>query len=43
MLCTRYPEYPVKIFENQKFWACLEGKIYGKSEIAQEHEITDFD
>lgn len=40
VLCTRYPEYPVKIFENQKFWACLEGKIYGKSEIAQEHEIT---
>jgi asparagine synthase (glutamine-hydrolysing) len=41
VVCTRYPEYPVKIFENQEFWACLEGKIYGKSEIAQEREITD--
>lgn len=41
VVCTRYPEYPVKIFDNQTFWACVEGKIYGKNEIAQEREITD--
>lgn len=41
VVCTKYPEYPVKIFENQKFWACLEGKIYGKSENTQQHEISD--
>ena len=41
VICTRYPQYPVKIFENKEFWACLEGKIYGKSEIAQEREMTD--
>lgn len=38
--CTRYPEYPVKILENNSFWACLEGKIYGKDENTQERELT---
>ena len=31
--CTKYPEYPVKIFENSEFWVCFEGKIYGKNDI----------
>ena len=31
--CTKYPEYPVKIFENSEFWVCFEGKIYGKSDV----------
>jgi asparagine synthase (glutamine-hydrolysing) len=41
VVCTRYPEYPVKTFENQDFWVCLEGKIYSKTGVAQEHEITN--
>jgi asparagine synthase (glutamine-hydrolysing) len=40
MVCTRYPEYPVKIFENQEFWACLEGKIYGKHGFSLQNEIS---
>ena len=39
--CTKYPEYPVKIFENSNFWVCLEGKIYGKSGVVIENEIND--
>jgi asparagine synthase (glutamine-hydrolysing) len=37
---TSYAGYPVKIFDNQKYWACIEGKIYGKNEAIQEREIT---
>lgn len=39
VICTRYPEYPIKILNNNKFWACLEGKIYGKNESSIESEI----
>lgn len=39
--CTKYPEYPVKIFENSEFWVCFEGKIYGKNDIDLEHEIKE--
>ena len=39
--CTKYPEYPVKIFENSNFWVCLEGKIYGKSEVVLENQINE--
>ena len=43
--CTRYLEYPVKIFENSKYWICFEGKIYGKhySLLANEmYELMNF-
>jgi asparagine synthase (glutamine-hydrolysing) len=30
VICTKYKEYPVTVFENDKFWVCVEGKIYGK-------------
>ena len=38
--CTKYPEYPVKIFENSEFWVCLEGKIYGKQDNIIKDEIN---
>jgi len=41
LVCTRYPEYPIKILDNQKFWLCIEGKMYGKDESALESEISD--
>lgn len=39
--CTRYPEYPVRIFDTGKFWICIEGKIYGKPEFVLNNEIND--
>ena len=27
---TGYPEYPITVFEDDHFWICIEGKIYGK-------------
>lgn len=41
IVCTRYAEYPVKIIENEKFWACVEGKIYSKRESEVERELSD--
>jgi asparagine synthase (glutamine-hydrolysing) len=41
IVCTRYPEYPIRIFDNEKFWACIEGKIYGKPDSILEIEISD--
>jgi asparagine synthase (glutamine-hydrolysing) len=41
VICTRYPEYPIRIFDNEKFWACIEGKIYGKTDSELEIEISD--
>jgi asparagine synthase (glutamine-hydrolysing) len=29
--CTRYDEYPVKFFETDEFYICLEGQIYNKN------------
>ena len=37
--CTRYPEYPIHISENNEFWICLEGKIYGKNMASISEEI----
>lgn len=39
--CTRYPEYPVRIFENRAFWICLEGKIYDKEYQVIDNEISE--
>jgi len=37
--CTKYPEYPVRTFEDNEFWICLEGKIYGKDHSVLKNEI----
>ena len=29
--CSKYPDYPINIFETDEFWICIEGKIYGKT------------
>lgn len=39
--CTKFPDYPIKIFENSDFWICLEGKIYSQDSIALENEINE--
>lgn len=39
--CTRYSGYPVRIFENDRFWVCLEGRIYDKSEDNANNEINE--
>lgn len=39
--CTRYPEYPVKTVENDRFWVCLEGRIYDKNEEKSNIEINE--
>jgi len=39
--CTKYPEYPIKVFENNEFWICIEGKIYGKQHSVLNNEIND--
>ena len=41
IICTRYAEYPIRIIENEKFWACVEGKIYGKQEAKLESEVSN--
>jgi len=41
VVCTRYPEYPIKILDNKKFWVCIEGKIYGKNDSTLDREIAD--
>lgn len=28
---TGYPEYPVRTFENDEYWVCLEGRVYDRS------------
>ena len=38
--CTRYKEYPVKIFNSSEFWVCVEGKIYDKTVSLLEDEIS---
>jgi asparagine synthase (glutamine-hydrolysing) len=30
VVCTKYPDYPLRILDNKKFWVCIEGKFYGK-------------
>lgn len=41
VVCTRYPEYPIKILNDTKFWACLEGKMYCKNDVSLESELSD--
>ena len=41
VVCTRYPEYPIRILDNKKFWVCIEGKFYGKDDLKIEDEIFD--
>ncbi len=41
VVCTRYPEYPIRIFENEKFWVCIEGKIYDKPDPELEIELLE--
>ena len=35
IVCTRYPEYPIKIFENQEFWACQKVKFMVKMSFSR--------
>jgi asparagine synthase (glutamine-hydrolysing) len=39
--CTKYPQYPVKIFEDSEYWVCFEGKIYGKQHSVLRNEINE--
>ena len=41
VVCTRYPEYPIRILDNKKYWVCIEGKFYGKNETKIEDEVLD--
>jgi asparagine synthase (glutamine-hydrolysing) len=41
VVCTRYPEYPIRILDNNKYWVCVEGKFYGKNDLKIENEIFD--
>src|SRR5215208_4788056 len=38
---TRYPEYPVKTIDVDRFWICIEGRIYGKEDKALETELNE--
>ena len=40
LACTRYPEYPITIFENDKVWICLEGMIYNKESSQTNRELN---
>lgn len=37
---TAYPEYPIRIVENDDRWVCLEGHIYGRDDEALEWTVT---
>jgi asparagine synthase (glutamine-hydrolysing) len=39
--CTKYAEYPIEIIDNDKFWICVEGRIYGKEFSVVSKEILD--
>jgi len=41
VICTRYPEYPIRIFDNEKFWVCIEGKIYDRQDPELESELLE--
>ena len=38
---TKYSEYPIKVFENSKFWICLEGRIYSRDHTVINKELND--
>ena len=37
---TKYPEYPIAIYEDEHFWVCIEGKIYGQDDTKIKREIN---
>jgi asparagine synthase (glutamine-hydrolysing) len=37
---TGYPTYPIMTFEDDEFWVCVEGKIYGKNDSQLKKEIS---
>jgi asparagine synthase (glutamine-hydrolysing) len=39
--CTKYPEYPIAIYEDDYFWVCIEGKIYGQDDAKIKKGIND--
>jgi asparagine synthase (glutamine-hydrolysing) len=39
--CNRYPNYPVKIFNDDNFWICIEGRIYGKEDRIVKKELSE--
>jgi asparagine synthase (glutamine-hydrolysing) len=39
--CTKYPEYPTIIYQNEDFWVCIEGKIYGKNDTQVKREVNE--
>jgi asparagine synthase (glutamine-hydrolysing) len=38
---TKYPEYPIMVYEDDQFWVCVEGKIYGQDDIKIKREINE--
>lgn len=36
---TKYEDYPIQIFESDKLWICLEGRIYGKEKSLINREL----
>ncbi|QLG48573.1 asparagine synthase-related protein [Natrinema halophilum] len=38
---TAYPEYPLRIVEDDHCWVCLEGRIYDRDEESVERELLD--
>jgi asparagine synthase (glutamine-hydrolysing) len=38
---TKYPEYPITVHEDDQFWVCIEGKIYGQDDLKIKREIND--
>lgn len=38
---TKYPEYPISVYEDDLFWVCIEGKIYGQDDLKIKREIND--
>jgi asparagine synthase (glutamine-hydrolysing) len=38
---TRYSEYPVRVFQTDALWVCIEGKIYGKQNCTIDKEVED--
>jgi asparagine synthase (glutamine-hydrolysing) len=40
VICTKYREYPTTVFENDDYWVCIEGKIYGKDASIVERDVN---
>lgn len=39
--CVRYSNYPINIFENSRFFICIEGRIYNKDNSVIEKELNE--